>query len=143
MNRRGRRQRGFTLVELLVTMVISVFALMGLLALHGSLSQSTTRSGQFQEAVAVGSNVLETLRKVRPGDLSTRVTGSSAIPPYTNATYGPVLGRNGISYSVGVSVTSPANELWLMRVEVTWTSERDGGTTMLPLELIRPAREAL
>lgn len=130
------------MVELLVTLSISVFALMGILALHKSLAQSTTRAGQIQEAVTIGSRTMETLRKKRPADLSVEVTGSSSAPPYTNATYVTVLGRNNMSYTVGVGVTSPASGVWLMRVTVTWTDDANV-TTSLPLELIRTAKDAL
>ncbi len=141
--RRRRRQGGFTMMELLITLVISVFALMGILALHVSLSHGTTRASQVQEAVAIGAKVIETLRGKRPGDLSTEVTGSAAAPPYTNASYATMLGRNGLSYTVGVDVSSPATGLWLLHVDVSWTDDVTGDTTTLPLELIRTSREAL
>lgn len=139
--RRGR-QRGFTMVELLVTLSISVFALMGILALHKSLAQSTTRAGQIQEAVTIGSRTMETLRKKRPADLPIEVTGASSAPPYSNANYATVLGRNSLSYTVGVDVTAPSNGVWLMRVSVTWTDDANV-TTTLPLEMIRTAKDAL
>lgn len=141
--RRRDREAGFTLLELMITLAISVFALMGTLALHNSLAQANTRAGQTQEAVAVGSRVMETLRKKRPEELPVEVTGSTAAAPFSNATYTTILGRNGVSYAVGVSVSAPTNATWLMRVEVSWDDDNTGETTTLPLELIRGQKEAL
>lgn len=131
------------MLELLVTLVISVFALMGILGLHVSLSQGGTRAGQIQEAVAVGSRVMETLRGKHPAELAVEVTGSHASVPYSNPSYATILGRNGLSYTVGVQVSSPSNGLWLLHVDVTWTDDASGDTTTLPLELVRTARDAL
>jgi type II secretory pathway pseudopilin PulG len=143
MTRRRRREAGFTMLELLVTLVISVFALMGILALHNSLSDGTTRAGESEEAVAVGAQVIEELRGKRPADLPTAVTGSTASAPFSNATYKTVLGRNGVAYTVGVAVTSPDSGLWRLHVDVSWADDVSGETTTLPLELVRTTMEAL
>ena len=129
--RRRGRQRGFTMLELLVTLLISVFALLGILALHNSLSNGTTRAGQTQEAVVVGAQVIEELRGKRPGDLSVAVTGSTTSPPFSNTTFKTVLGRNGIAYPVGVAVTAPHGGGWLLHVDMTWTNDVSGDTTTL------------
>ena len=140
---RRRDERGFTMLELLVTLVISAFALLGILALHNSLAQGTSRAGQSQEAVLVGAQVLEELRGKRPADLPIAITGSTASPPFSNPTYKTTLGRNGIAYTVGVSVSVPQGGLWLLHADVSWADDVTGETTTMPLELIRTSMEAL
>lgn len=143
LRQRRRREGGFTMLELLVTLLISVFALLGILALHNSLSDGTSRAGQTQEAVVVGAQVIEELRGKRPAELPIAVTGSIANAPYSNTNYKTVLGRNGVAYTVGVEVTAPQGGLWLLHVDVSWANDTTGDVTTLPLELIRTSLEAL
>lgn len=139
-----RRQGGFTLLELLVTLLISVFGLMAILGLHISLTRGTETNTRVQEAVTVGGQIMERLRAKRPDALAQEVTGSATTSaPYTNATYTTVLGRNGVSYGAGVSVTPFGSSLLRLRVEISWADDTTGETRMLPLELLRTAREAL
>jgi prepilin-type N-terminal cleavage/methylation domain-containing protein len=148
MSRHHRRQprareRGFTLLELLITLVVTTFGLMGTMALHASLTEGATHSGRSQEAVTIGTQVMETLRAARPAELATAVTGSVAAPPFSNPTYGTMLGRNGLSYSLAVDVTAPTGSLWRIRVEVSWVDDVTGVSTTFPFELLRTSKEAL
>jgi Tfp pilus assembly protein PilV len=136
-------QSGFTMVELLVTLGVTVFGLMGVLSLHTSLSTGANLAGQSQEAVAVGAQVMETLRSKRPAALCDEVMNGTASVPCTNTTYTTVLGRNSMSYAVSVDVSVAATNLWLVRVEVSWTDDQSGDSHMVPLELLRTSQEAL
>ena len=141
--RARRAEAGFTMMELLITLGVTVFGLMGILAAHRALTQGTSYSGQAQEAVAVGTQAMETLRSKRPEALAFEVTGGTATLPYSNATYTTVLGRNGVPYTVGVDVTSVTGSLLKLRVAVSWTDDSDGSTRTLPFELLRTSRESL
>ena len=138
-----RPEAGFTMIELLVTLVITVFGLMGLLAAHRSLSQGSGSASRAQEAVAVGTQVVEQLRGTRPADLPRVVTGGTASPPYGNSTFATITGRNGVPYAVAVDVAAAATNLWRLRVEVTWADDDGGAPHALAFELLRTSREAL
>ena len=127
-----------------MTLVISVFGIMGVMALHASLTQGTSVAGRSQEAVAVAGQVLETLRSKRITQMTEAITGSpSSTPPFSNPTYTTVLGRNGLSYAVGVDVVAVSAELWRLRIEVTWIEDTTGVSRTVPLEVLRTVREAL
>lgn len=136
-------QAGFTMIELLVTLVITVFGMMGLLAAHRSLSQGASQSSHTQEAVAVGTQVMEQLRGTRPTDLGRAVTGQAATPPYSNDSYATIAGRTGIQYGVDVAVSPAATNLWRIRVVVGWDDDDGGAPHSLAFELLRTSREAL
>lgn len=141
---RRRGQRGFTLLELMVTLMVTVFGLMGMLALHNALGRGIGDSSRSQEAVVVGSRTLEELRSKRIDEMMRALTGSTtAAPPIDVPTYRTELGRNGVSYGVAVQVTLAGAALWRLRVEVSWEDDRSGETRMLPLELLRTQQEAL
>ncbi len=141
--RRRRRQGGFTLMELMVALVVTMFALMGLVALNTTFSQGSAALNQSQEAVSVGKLVLEELRGKRTAELLTELTGSTAAtPPFDRTSYKSLAGRNGMTYTVDVAVASVTATLWRMRVVVRWTDDTNQ-SKQLPLELLRPSTEAL
>jgi prepilin-type N-terminal cleavage/methylation domain-containing protein len=140
------RQRGFTLMELLIAMVVTVFGLMGIMALHISLTQGTDTVNRTQEAVSIGAQVAESLRGQRGTDMAKTLTGSStALPPYSVTNFMTKLGRNGVSYTVDVQVTAmgASSNLWKIRVVTNWTDDASNQTHALPIEMIRTAQEAL
>lgn len=141
-----RSQRGFTLMELLITMVVTLFGLMGLMALHVTLTQGNDTVNRTQEAIAVGTQTVEQLRNMRPGKLAQELTGSStAVPPMSVPNYATKLGRNNVSYSMDVSVVQvpAANNLWRVRVTVNWVDDANNQAHAVPLEIIRTAQEAM
>lgn len=141
---RRRHQRGFTMVELMITLVVSMFGVMGLVGLNATFSRSSQSMNQTQEAVAVGKQVIEDLRAKRTADLVVALTGSTAsAPPFDRTAYTSVAGRNGMTYTVDVNVAAVTATLWRMRVTVQWTDDTDGRERELPLELIRSSTEAL
>jgi prepilin-type N-terminal cleavage/methylation domain-containing protein len=141
--KRAPSQSGFTMIELLVTLVITVFGLMGLLSAHRSLSEGSASSSRAQEAVSVGTQVIEQLRGARPGDLARVVTGAAGTPPYGNSTYATINGRNDVPYYVSVDVANTATGLWRIHVDVTWDDDSGGAAHELAFELLRTSREGL
>jgi prepilin-type N-terminal cleavage/methylation domain-containing protein len=140
---RRNRQAGFTMIELLVTLVITVTGLMGLVSAHRALSTGSANSGRSQEAVTVGTQVMEQLRGTRPADLGHAVMGAAATPPYTNDDYATIAGRNGVRYGVEVQVTAAADNLWRIRVVVGWSDDDGTAPHAMAFELLRTSREAL
>ncbi len=132
------------MVELLITLVVSMFGLMGLVALNTTFSRSGQAMSQTQEAVSIGKGVIENLRSKRTAEFVTDLTGSTAsTPPFDRTSYTSQAGRNGLTYTVDVNVSAVTATLWRMRVLVHWTDDTDGRMREVPLELVRPTTEAL
>jgi prepilin-type N-terminal cleavage/methylation domain-containing protein len=149
---RCRGQRGFTLLELLITLTVTTIGLIGLLALHLSIVRGNDGASRTAEAEQITMSALESLRAQSPTTLMQTLAGSStAVPPATAAAY-TVLGRNGLPYSVtrSVTVTATSSSLWRIRVVTSWGEEGtaigapgDPGNHSIALELIRTIEEQL
>lgn len=143
-----RRQRGFTIVELLVTMAIAVIGLLAIMSMFVVTSRANASGAASGEGVAVASATIEDMRAMTLDDLS--------------ATYGPmpidvaldtVAGRAGTTFTRRVQVselTATSTNLIKIRIEVGWTDAgaapgADGGLHdhRVSFELIRTASEAL
>jgi prepilin-type N-terminal cleavage/methylation domain-containing protein len=145
MKRRPRaRERGFTMVELLVTMTISLFALMGGLAIHSSMTGGLATSAQMSEATVVAVQTMEKLRAKRTLDVAEEITGSTATQaPFARDGYASVIGRNGLTYTVDVAVAALSATLWKIRIDVNWQSDATGEGRSVALELVRASAESL
>ena len=145
MKRRPRaRERGFTMVELLVTMTISLFALMGGLAIHASMTSGLSTSAQMSEATVVAVQTMEKLRAKRTLDVAAEITGSTAtLAPFARDAYASVIGRNGLTYTVDVAVAALSATLWKIRIDVNWQSDATGEARSIALELVRASAESL
>jgi len=150
---RCRGQRGFTLLELLITLSVTTIGLIGLLALHLSIARGNDGASRVAEAEQITVTALESLRAQSPATLMQTLAGSpTAVPPATAAAY-TVLGRNRLPYSVTRSVTAPnaaSPSLWLIRVVTSWGE--DGAAIgvagdplhhQIALEVIRTIEEQL
>lgn len=136
-------ERGFTMMELMVTLVISVFGLLGVLGMHATLSRGVSANDQTQEAIAFGSRTLETLRAMRVDDMVSSISSTATTPPLAQTSYATLAGRNGISYQADVAVTEVTGtaSLWRLRVEVSWTE--GGESHRIPVEVLRTTRDSL
>ncbi len=149
---RGTGERGFTLMELLITLSVTTIGLVGLLSLHLSIARGNDGASRSAEAQQIGATELEDLRAQSAAALMTTLTGNpGAVPPVT-APVKTVTGRGGMTYRVTRSVQPAAgsSSLWRIRVETAWTDDgavqgTNGGQLdhMLPLEVIRTLEEAL
>jgi len=132
------------MIELLVTLAITVFGLTGALALHNSLSSGNASSAQMMEATVVGAQVMESLRSKRTLEVATELTGSPMTPaPFSRSNYTSVIGRNGLSYTMDVDVVALSATLWRVRVEVHWADDVTQEVRTLPIELLRPSTESM
>lgn len=139
----SRPQGGFTLMELMVALVISVFGLLGVLRIHASLSRAVSDTEQTQEALSFGTRTLETLRAMRVDDMVASISTAESAPPLAKDAYATTTGRTGTAYQADVQVTEVPGTagLWRVRVEVSWTEAEHGHH--LPVEVLRTTREAL
>jgi len=142
VTRRG--QRGFTLLELLITLSVTTIGLIGLLSLHLSIARGNDCASRSAEAEQITATNLETLRAQ---DITTMLNAITAQPTLT------ATGRNGLTYSVTRTssvLTSASTSLVLVRVVTSLTE--DGATAgtnggqldhAIALEVIRTMEEKL
>ncbi|HWU91038.1 MAG TPA: prepilin-type N-terminal cleavage/methylation domain-containing protein [Kofleriaceae bacterium] len=159
---RGRRERGFTLLELLMTLGVTTVGLVGLLSLHLSIARGNDGASRAAEAAQIGTTVLESLRAARKPDMVAMLTGNALDPPPIDVPFcrrneGVVettaTGRNGMTYRcrvVVVELTAASPSLWRIRVEIGWTEDgaaqgAQGGALdhLIAVEVIRTVEEAL
>lgn len=152
MSRRGA-QRGFTLLELLITLSVTTIGLIGLLSLHLSVARGNDGASRPADAQQVAAGEIESLRAMRIGALATYMTGSGTLSVPTGVKVRTAVGRTNMTYTVSsqiLPVTSTTSSLIKIRTMVTWTE--DGGTFganagqldhALSLEVIRTLEEAL
>ncbi len=148
--RRTRRQGGFTLLEMLITLTVTVIGLTGLLSLHVVVSKGNATTSRSGEGVAVAEATLEEIRNLSLAALFTEF-GVTGLP--IDANLNTVAGRAGVTFNRNVQVTeltATSTNLVKIRVAVTWTDAgaapgADGGIHdhRVSFELIRTASEAL
>lgn len=131
------------MVELLVTLAISTLGLVGVLALHKTLTRGVQDTEQTQEALAFGSRTLESLRAMRVDTMIAAIEPSAAAPPFGRTGYASWTGRTGTSYQADVQVTEVPGTagLWRLRIEVHWTEGTEA--RRIPLEVLRTMRDSL
>ena len=147
-----RKQRGFTLLELLLTLTVTTIGLIGLLSLHLSIARGNDLASRSAEAASIGNATLEQLRSARIPDMMQLLTGSPTSTPPVNVPMPTASGRN-MTFRRQVKVTQLNNastSLWLIRVEVGWTEDgavqgADSGTLdhTIASEVVRTVEEAL
>lgn len=112
-----RGEQGFTVIELLIALSVSLIGLAGLLSLSTAITAGTRSSIRATEATALAESVLEELRREPMTDIVT------AFGPVPIAVQLPnVAGRNDLLFGRKLSVEQLPTEqdLIRMRVEVTW-----------------------
>jgi len=154
---RGTRgQRGFTLLELLITLSVTTIGLVGLLALHQSVVRGNDGASRSAEAQQIGMSEIEALRAMRldgPFGMMKALTGSTDFILPTPSQTRVVPGRGGVPYTVTTTVVAiPGASASLMRIRVVTSWAESGGTLgqsggqldhSLALEIIRTKEEAL
>ncbi|MBE7451219.1 MAG: prepilin-type N-terminal cleavage/methylation domain-containing protein [Kofleriaceae bacterium] len=148
--RRRRSARGFTLLEMLITLAVTVIGLTGLLSLHVVTTKGNAITSRSGEGVAIAEATVEEIRNLTLPALFTEL-GVSALPVDVNLD--TVAGRAGVTFNRRVQVTeltAVSTNLVKIRVEVSWTDAgaapgAEGGIHdhRVSLELIRTASESL
>jgi prepilin-type N-terminal cleavage/methylation domain-containing protein len=149
---RARRQRGFTLLELLITLSVTTIGLIGLLSLHLSVTRGNDGASRSADAQQLGVSEIEALRAMSLPAMMTALTGTPALLLPTAPRVRAVAGRRG-AFTVTTVVSalpSASANLLKIRTVVSWTE--DGGVAganggqldhQLALEVIRTVEEVL
>jgi prepilin-type N-terminal cleavage/methylation domain-containing protein len=119
MTTRARDQHGFTMIEILATLAVTLIGLGGLLTLHHVISEGTASSSQMAEASSIAEEALEEVRQLRFTALETRF---GAVPIEVDLE--PASGRNERVYERHLLVETLAAvsaDIFRVRIEVTWT----------------------
>ena len=151
-----KTERGFTLLELLITLSVTTIGLVGLLALHLSIARGNDGASRSADAQQIAASELESLRGLPvsgPNSLMFQLTNSQTLVTSTPARIRTQVGRTGMTYQIKTTamlLSATSSSLLKIRTEVSWTE--DGGVLganggqldhMLPLEIIRTVEEAL
>lgn len=144
LRRRRRGARGFTLMELLITLSVTTIGLIGLLSLHLSIARGNDGASRSAEAEQITATELESLRSMDSSNMINLITSQ---PTLTRT------GRNNLSYTVTRSsmiLTSASSSLVRVRVVTAWTEDgaaagASGGQLdhAIALEVIRTMEEKL
>jgi prepilin-type N-terminal cleavage/methylation domain-containing protein len=144
-----RGQRGFTLLELLITLSVTTIGLVGLLSLHLSVARGNDGASRSAEAQQICASQIEALRAQAAPVMMKTLTGDNTTLPPVTAPAITVEGRGGMTFTVTRSVDL-VGALWRIRVVTQWTE--DGGTLganggqldhAVALEVIRTYEEVL
>jgi prepilin-type N-terminal cleavage/methylation domain-containing protein len=144
--------RGFTLLELLITLSVTTIGLVGLLSLHLSIARGNDGASRSADAQQIASSEIESLRGLSVPAMYLALTGTETPALPTTARVRTATGRNGMRFTVNTQVQPVAASPSLLKIRtwVTWTD--DGGTFganagqldhQLALELIRTLEDAL
>lgn len=157
---RRARQRGFTLLELLVTLAITTIGMLGILSLHVSLSRGNDGAARAAESITVAKDTLEWLRSLRYDDMLSALGTTAPGTDDLIVDLSPTVGRAGMSYRRRVILRKIADhgatnsQLIRLRVEVGWTEDQAARTVAdgfasgrydhsVAFELLRTNQEAL
>lgn len=132
--RRYLRQKGFTLLEILIAMTVTLIGLAGLLSLHLTTVRGNARATRTVMASVIAQQTMDELRNlpVQPPTLpflEPTLTSRFGIPS-TNVELLPVArGPDNTSYQRLVSVTPLGPDIVRVRVEIRWTDEGASAAT--------------
>lgn len=152
--RRDRRQSGFSLIEILVALTVTILGLTGLMSLYTTTVQGNSRAARTVMASTVAQQTMEELRSLPV---------EAPVNPYEGPTLAGLVGgipasdvaladvtQGNMLYKRKVSVAEPLADLLLVRVEVSWTDEGAADTTAdsrlkhsIVLESIRTRQDLL
>lgn len=153
-------QGGFSLLELLVAMSVTVIGLLGLMSLHKTGIQGNQASARLIEATAVGQQTMEEIRSIPiqstvPGErtLLDLPTPAATSLPIVNGALLPVVGRGGMEYRRVLNaqeLTSVSPDLVRIQITISWTDDGAEPTNpnprfhhQLSFEVIRTRQETL
>jgi prepilin-type N-terminal cleavage/methylation domain-containing protein len=145
---RARDQQGFTIMEVLITLAVTLIGLAGLMTMHHVITRGTGSAGRMAEASAIAEAALEEVRQLRFAQLETEF-GAAPI----DAELEQAAGRGERVYDRRLMVEAideVSPDLFRVRIEVTWTDDgaaagAEGGAHdhRFVLETFRTRQEAM
>ena len=143
-----RSERGFTMVELLVTLAVSAIGIAGMLALQVTSVRTNATSAQAAEAVTVAERTIEEARSLSVDEMLVEYE-AAALPIDHDFGSQTVAGRTTTYLRrIQVEENPDSADLLRIRVEVMWAE--DGGDVnnedtrhTLSLEILRTRQETL
>jgi prepilin-type N-terminal cleavage/methylation domain-containing protein len=130
---RRPRARGFTVIEVMVSLVVVVIGLLGVVSLVGSTARANRLGRQLTTAGTYASQVIEDLRATKTDSL-----GASGTFPDLTTSDGTVF-RRGYT----VSAVAGAGSAVLITATVTFADDTDGQDHTTVLQLVRTTQEKL
>jgi type IV pilus assembly protein PilV len=122
-------ERGFTLLELLITLTILSVGLLGTAVLTTGIIRGNFFSKNITSATAIAQTTIEGAQRVGYTGINTYATDSSKVPP--------TVSMGGVSFSQSASVTnnSPASNMKTISVTVSW-NEANNASRSVTLQTI-------
>lgn len=104
MSSRASGQRGFTLLEIMVSMALLVIGMLGIIAMHATAVKGNRMSRQLGRARVIAGQVMEDLRGKDLATLGTGGTFASVTTP-EGMTYTPSYTLEGVSGAACTLIT--------------------------------------
>jgi prepilin-type N-terminal cleavage/methylation domain-containing protein len=141
-------ERGFTVIEVLITLAVTLVGLAGLMTLHHVISDGTGSAGRMAEASSIAEAALEEVRQMHFAQLE---TAFGTVPIDTDMEQASGKGSRVYDRHLVVEALSGVSaDLFRVRIEVTWADDgaevgSDDGAHdhRFVLETFRTRQEAL
>lgn len=136
------RNRGFSLIEILVSLLILAVGILGMLALQSHTIKSNISSDQRTHALMVLDSIEETILADRANQ-GTSICAANALDPFKNALTAAIDNTVDIDWTGGASPcpTRRSNGMNVYRFQVKWTElTAFASTRAKPTTIIREVR---
>jgi prepilin-type N-terminal cleavage/methylation domain-containing protein len=144
-----RREAGFTMIELLITLSIAVIGMTGVLALHLATTRANANTAATADAITIAQQTLEDARALSLAEMYAAYDDDGALPIDYDFDQTTVLGRTTTYYRrIVVEGVGGSSDLLRLRVEISWGDDGaaiddDAHHHVIALELLRTRQEAL
>ena len=126
-------QRGFTLIEIMISMALLVIGLLGVIALHATTVKGNRMSRELERARVYAQQLMEDLRGQTIGYALDHMTDD----------IDDIVTPDGVTYSREYEITNIGN-LRMVTVTVTFYEDGDSSTPhTAKLQMLRTTQEAL